>query len=234
MLALVGSGEFLERMRAVDAMLLERASGVGRSHVVVIPTASIPDGPGVVACWSAMGERHFTGLGVSVDVVRIGDGENADDPQVAERIGAASLIYFSGGKPGFLLRALRGSAAWSAALGVLAGGGVIAGCSAGAMVLGAAILAPSLRRPFATEPALGLVPGCIILPHYDVLPRPICALAAWGAPADLTLIGVEEDTALVGDGAQWQVLGRGGIELRRAGRRERHEAGATVALSPQP
>lgn len=234
MLALVGSGEFLETMRAVDATLLERASGAGRSHVVVIPTASIPDGPSVVARWSALGEHHFAGLGASVDVVRIGAGESADDPQVAERIGAASLIYFSGGKPGFLLRALRGTAAWSAALGVLAGGGVIAGCSAGAMVLGAAILAPRLRRPRATEPALGLVPDTLILPHYDALPKPLRALAAWAAPGSLTLIGIDEDTALVGAGADWQVLGRGGIELRRAGRRERYESGATVALSPQP
>lgn len=231
MLALVGSGEFLETMRAVDATLLERASAVGRSHVVVIPTASIPDGPEVFARWSAMGQRHFAALGATVDVVPIGAGASADDALVAERIGAASMIYFSGGKPGFLLRALRGTAAWSAALGVLAGGGVIAGCSAGAMVLGAAILAPRLRQPRATEPALGLVPGTLILPHYDALPKPIRALAAWAAPAGLTLLGIDEDTALVGGGTHWQVFGRGGIELRRAGRHERYESGATIALS---
>lgn len=232
-LALIGSGEFLETMRAVDAMLLERAGAAGRPHVVVIPTASIPDGPDVVARWSAMGERHFAALGATVDVVPIGAGVSADDPRAAERVAAASMVYCSGGKPGFLLRALQGTAAWSAALAVLGRGGVLAGCSAGAMVLGAAILAPRLRWPLATEPALGLVPGTLILPHYDALPRPIRALAGWGAPAGLTLLGIDEDTALVGGSSPWQVFGRGGVELRRASRRERYAAGASVTLSTQ-
>jgi cyanophycinase len=220
-------------MRAVDAMLLERASGTGRTHVVVIPTASVPDGPGVVARWSTMGERHFTALGATVDVIPIGAGASADDPTVVERVGAGSLVYFSGGKPDFLLRALRGTPVWSAALGVFARGGVIAGCSAGAMVLGAAIIAPRLRWPLATEPALGLVPDTLILPHYDALPAPLRALASWGAPARLTLIGIDEDTALVGSGTEWQVLGQGGVEVRRAGRRERYASGALVTLGLQ-
>lgn len=229
-LALVGSGEFLDTMRPVDATLLERAGGQSRPHVVVVPTASIPDGPEVVARWSAMGERHFAALGATVDVVPIGAGVSADDPQVAERINAATMVYFSGGKPDFLLRALRGTAAWSAALGVFARGGVLAGCSAGAMVLGSALLAPRLRWPLATEPALGLLPDTLILPHYDALPAPLRALASWGVPPGLTLLGIDEDTALVGDAERWQVLGRGGVELRRAGRRERYGSGATVAL----
>jgi peptidase E len=99
-LALVGSGEFLEVMRPIDAGLLEQARQTGRDHVVVIPTAAIPDGPQVVDRWATLGRAHFAALGVSVDVIPIGAGARADDPQVAQRIAAASLVYFSGGKPG--------------------------------------------------------------------------------------------------------------------------------------
>lgn len=215
-------------MRAIDATLLERAGGASRCHVVVIPTASVPDGPEVVARWSALGERHFAALGATVDVVPISAGVSADDPVVAERVSAGSLVYFSGGKPDFLLRALRGTAIWSVVLKVFAGGDVIAGCSAGAMVLGAALVAPRLRWPLATEPALGLMPDTLILPHYDALPAPLRALAAWGVPARLTLVGIDEDTALVGSDKQWHVLSRGGLEVRRAGRHERYTNGATV------
>jgi cyanophycinase len=229
-LALVGSGEFLEVMRPIDAGLLARARQTGRAHVAVIPTAAVPDGPQVVDRWATLGRAHVAALGVSVDVIPIGAGARADDPQVAQRIAAASLVYFSGGKPGFLLDTLRGTSAWDAVLAVFAGGGVIAGCSAGAMILGSALVAPRLSWPLATRPAFGLVPGCLILPHYDALPGLLRGLALRGLPAALTVIGVDEETALVQDGDRWQVLGRSGVEIRRAGGRARYRSGDTLTL----
>src|SRR5207247_724036 len=62
--------------------------------------------------------------------------EEADDPANAQAVGEADLIYFSGGKPAYLLDALSESAVWSAALAANERGAVLAGCSAGAMVLG--------------------------------------------------------------------------------------------------
>ena len=44
-IALVGSGEFLEPIEPLDRFLLETLPGPAR--VVVLPTASAPDGPGV-------------------------------------------------------------------------------------------------------------------------------------------------------------------------------------------
>lgn len=229
-LALVGSGEFLEVMRPIDAGLLRQASQRGQVHVAVIPTAAIPDGPHVVERWAQLGRAHFAALGATVDVIAIGAGDRADDPQVAQRIMAADLVYFSGGKPDFLLDTLRGTPAWAAVGAVHTRGGVIVGCSAGAMILGAALVAPRLRWPLATRPAFGLVPGCLILPHYDALPGLLRGLALRGLPAELTVIGIDEETALVQVGDRWQVLGRGGVELRRAGNRVRFRRGDTLAL----
>jgi cyanophycinase len=217
-------------MRPIDALLLERASQSGRAHVVVIPSAAIPDGPQVVERWASMGRAHFTALGATVDVIAIGAGADAADSQVAARIAAASLVYVSGGKPGFLLDTLRGTIAWDAVLGVYARNGVIVGCSAGAMVLGAALVAPRLQRPLATRPAFGLVPNSLILPHYDALPTLLRGLAMRFLPRTLTVIGIDEETALIQDGAIWQVHGRSGVELRRAGTRTRYRSGATLLL----
>ena len=47
--ALVGAGEFLPAMAAVDAELLA-ASGRSRPRVAILPTASWPDGEAVFLC----------------------------------------------------------------------------------------------------------------------------------------------------------------------------------------
>jgi len=233
-LALVGSGEFLETMRPIDAMLLERAKPSGRAHVVVIPTAAIPDGPHVVERWASMGHSHFAALGATVDVVVIGADDRANDSAVAQRIAAADLVYMSGGKPRFLLNALKGSSAWDAVLAVLARGGVIVGCSAGAMVLGESLFGPprpsfshSRRKVFL---AFGLVPITLIIPHYDRLPCFLRGLILRILPADWTVLGTDENTALIQNGEQWQVLGRSGVELRRAGKRTRFASGEHLML----
>lgn len=233
-LALVGSGEFLETMRPIDALLLERAKPEGRAHVVVIPTAAIPDGPQVVERWASMGRAHFAALGATVDVVVIGAAAQASDPAVAQRIAAADLVYMSGGKPRFLLNALQGTAAWAAVLAVYARGGVLAGCSAGAMVLGESLLGPPQlafsRSRRKARSAFGLVPISMVIPHYDALPTFLRALVLRILPADRTVLGIDEDTALVQDGEAWQVLGRGGVELRRARTRTRFASGERLAL----
>ena len=59
------------------------------------------------------------------------DRASADDPNLAAAIAGANFVYLSGGKPDYLYRTLAGSLAWEAIQAVLAGGGLLAGCSAG-------------------------------------------------------------------------------------------------------
>ena len=107
--ALVGAGEFLPAMADVDAGLLA-STGVARPRVVVMPTASFPDGEDVFERWASMGVAHFAGLGAEVEPVLVRDRADADDPAAAQALGEADLIYLSGGKPGYLRRALEGTA----------------------------------------------------------------------------------------------------------------------------
>lgn len=67
--ALVGAGEYLSTMLPVDKMLLERVNGTPR--VVVLPTASAPDGAGVPERWARMGVEHFSQLGAAVEPVML-------------------------------------------------------------------------------------------------------------------------------------------------------------------
>jgi cyanophycinase len=233
-LALVGSGEFLDRMRVVDALLLERVGGAAQARVVIIPTAAAPDGPQVMEHWIALGRAHFAALGANVDAAPIATRADADALPMIAQIAAANVVYFSGGKPGFLLAALQGTRAWDAVRAVYDHGGVLAGCSAGAMILGAKLLAPRLRLgwPWLLADAFGLVPGTIIIPHYDAAPARIFALLRAGLPPTLTMLGIDEDTALISDADGWQVVGRSGIEIAGAGQRKRYRSGERVVVNP--
>src|SRR5438034_206767 len=65
-LALVGSGEFLEEMEAIDRTLLAAASRPNGTAVVV-PTASALE-PGMPETWAERGIRHFADrLGVPTE-----------------------------------------------------------------------------------------------------------------------------------------------------------------------
>src|SRR5579863_8944164 len=136
-LALVGAGEYLDEMAPVDRLLLDRVRGSLR--VVVLPTAAAPDGQAVAERWARMGVEHFTRFGVYVEPAMVLTRADAESAAFALQIAAATFVYLSGGNPGYLLKTLRGSACWNAIVRVYQQGGVIAGCSAGAMALAARV-----------------------------------------------------------------------------------------------
>ncbi len=233
LIALVGSGEFTPAMVEVDEGLLA-ATGSSRPRVAIVPAASWPDGEAVFLRWAAQGEAHFAALGADPIPVLIKDPASADDPIAAAAISGADLVYFSGGKPGHLLDVLRSSAAGVALRAAYARGAVIAGCSAGAMVMGGHQLRMGgrgfLQPPVSWQDALGIVPRIVILPHYDAMPETLVAPLALAAPKGAVLVGIDENTAMVGRDGTWQVQGRGRVTIWHGTRRERHRAGSTVVL----
>jgi cyanophycinase len=230
-LALVGAGEFLETMAEVDRQLLARAGG---KKVVVLPTASAPDGPGVPERWLRMGVEHFTRLGAQAEGLLALDRAACDDPANTARVRAADLVYFSGGKPDYLRQTLQDTAVWSALCEVLQRGGVIAGCSAGAMIMGGYVPEFSLRLGIPSihrwQPAFGLIPNAVIIPHYNEFPEVTTNLMFGGRPAGTLVIGIDAHTALVGLDHNWQVLGAGRITVRQGREVKRYTAGQTVQL----
>jgi cyanophycinase len=223
--ALVGSGEFLEPIEPLDRELLARLSST--PQVVILPTASAPDGPGVSERWAQMGIKHFTRLGVSAEAVMLLTREDAESATLASQIAAANFVYFSGGKPQYLLETLRDTVCWHAILDVFAAGGVVAGCSAGAMVLAGHMLAwPQFKR---TIPALGLAPGIAIIPHFDEIPGWITSVVRM-VPKGITVVGVAGSTALVGSEQSWTVCGRGSVTVFSGKRKQQYHAGESVPL----
>jgi len=230
--ALIGAGEFLPEMAEFDAGLLA-ATGRARPRVAILPTASYPDGEEVFIRWATMGVSHFGELGAEVEPVLVRDRAGADDPAAAQAIGEADLIYLSGGKPSYLIGVLDGSAVGVALSEAHARGAVLAGCSAGAMVLARHAFDFRMRVapwPLRWRHGLGFVEAASVIPHYDAWPEPLSALIALQAPRGSLVLGIDEETALVGRDGAWQVHGRSRVTVWRGRRRDRYRAGETFRL----
>jgi cyanophycinase len=217
----------------VDRALL-LATGRDRPRVAILPTASWPDGEQTFRRWAAQGEAHFAALGAEVEPVLVRGAQDADDPAAVAAIGEADLIYLSGGKPGHLLAALNDSGVGAALRAAHVRGAVLAGCSAGAIVLARhqlrSVGRAFVRFPIGWRDALGIVPGTIVIPHYDALPEPLWAALAFAAPADTLVLGIDEETALVGLDDAWQVHGRARVTVWRGRHRERLRTGETLRM----
>jgi cyanophycinase len=230
--ALVGAGEFLPSMAEFDAGLL-LATGRARPRVAILPTASYPDGEDVFNRWAAQGVAHFGSLGAEVEPVLVRDRAGADDAAAAQALGEADLIYLSGGKPAYLMHVLAGSSVARALVAAHHRGAVLAGCSAGAMVLAGHSFDFRLRLlpwPLRWRRGFDFVPDALVVPHYDAWPEPLSALIALQAPRGAVVLGIDEETAVVGREGAWQVYGRSRITVWRGRHRDRYRAGDTFRL----
>lgn len=235
-IALVGSGEYTPAMNETDRFLLDTLADPQAARVALLPTASALE-EGAPERWNRMGAAHFAALGAQAAPLMLLSRDDAADPRIVATLRAADMFYFSGGDPQHLIEMLRGTPAWDAIRERHAGGAVIAGCSAGAMMLGG--YTPGIRalmngRPPQWPAALGLLPHIAVMPHFDraaqfVGEELFRALIA-AAPSGVTLLGVDEDTALLHvPVVGWRVFGRQTVSVfDGAGRRAIYHAGDPV------
>ncbi|GAC1433755.1 MAG: hypothetical protein NVSMB54_31950 [Ktedonobacteraceae bacterium] len=226
--ALVGSGEYLDAMNEVDTYLLSTIGGASTTKVALLPTASglEPNGP---TSWNNLGLRHFKELGVTdIRATRIIDRASAFDAEQLALLEGANFYYFSGGNPQHTIDTLRDSPAWDIITTAYNRGAVLAGCSAGAMMLSARTI--SVRQIMMGEPvvfveAMAIVPNVIVFPHFDrmagFLDQDRFQSLLRSVSELYTVVGIDEDTALVrietietpGTMARWRVMGRQTVNI---------------------
>ncbi len=221
-IALIGSGEYLERCRPVDEHLLSLLELGDRSpRVACLPTAAAKDGERIWRGWQERGVAHFTSLGAQTVAVDVIDRTTADDDAMVRDISGADLVYLSGGKPTLLHQLLEGTAAWAAILGVLDRGGILAGCSAGAMVQGSHIAG---LRGGAGSVGFGLLPDSIVLPHFDEYPSLAGDVVHRLTGQGRDVVGIDGATALVRHRERFRAVGRGAVTVwGRAGKARFHD-----------
>jgi cyanophycinase len=221
MLGLVGSGEYLVPMQPVDEILIRRLNE--EPKVVCLPTAADSESKERIEYWMDLGLAHFQRLGANVEAIPIIDREGAGNAKWVEVIGKANFVYLSGGKPEYLLETLKDTPAWNAILGVHEKGGVVAGCSAGAMIMGAFIPGfPRWRRSF------GLLPATVVVPHFDEIPSVIIYGFHLFSSRAWTLLGIERNTALVVENGKEEVIGEGGVTVWNHEKKTRYTSGQSI------
>jgi cyanophycinase-like exopeptidase len=212
-IVLAGGNEFRENCRTMDSRILKLIPN-RLPRVAILPTAAIRGSPRLAA---ENGVRHFTALGAEATAVMVVSRADADDPVQAAALKETNLVYLAGGDPWYLLDTLRGSAVLAAMLDVAARGGVIAGSSAGAMVLAAQMRTGDFD---GWIDALDVVKRVAVLPHHgQVAPAAIRSLVSKRDPR-VSVLGIDEATACFSrddDGRSWEVAGVSGVTVYAGG-----------------
>jgi cyanophycinase len=215
-MALLGSGEFDPWSEPVDRWLLERSRNPD-GVVLVAPTAAAHEGEESFSAWGSKGLEHYTAIGVDAEVLPLRTREDAHREDLVARLDEASFVFFSGGNPYRLAEALRHTPFWSALSSALRDGLPYAGCSAGVACL-TEMTYDSDTQDFEGmwQPGLGFVPRTLFGPHWDIVDTWVPGASAFivGSVRDgQVFVGLDEQTAMVGDGHAWSVLGRQGIHV---------------------
>jgi cyanophycinase len=227
---LMGSGEFLPWSSEAERYAL----GLDRRErsVAVLATASAPEGDQVFDRWGRMALAHYESMEAPARLIGLKTRQDASRADLIAGIDGASMLFFSGGSPVYLAHTLDGTPFLDAITRSLAAGAVFAGCSAGAMVAGARPERPV--GPAFRHVGLGLIPHVRFGVHWNRMPG---FLPGWkefvvsGGDRTDRFVGIDENTAMVGDGTNWRVFGLGEVEVRGPGQRIRFRAGDEFGLA---
>lgn len=201
-LALVGGAEWRDGCD-FDCDLLAAGGG---SEVLVIPTAAAYEHPGRLVEGA---ERWFGELGATVRTLPVLTRADALQPDNVTPVAEARCIYLAGGSPMHLRSVLKDSPVWDALLTAWQDGATVAGSSAGAMVLCDPMVDP---RGGALTLGLGLVEQVAVIPHHETWSEDKAKRTLQIAPKGLPIVGIDERTALIRDGAgSWSVAGVGAV-----------------------
>jgi cyanophycinase len=208
-LLLEGGCEFQGKMEEPDREALALAGGKN-AKVVIIPTAAAPDNNSQRAGNTA--SKWFQTLGAgNISALPIIDKKSADDSRFSAELDQANLIYILGGFPGYLAHTLNETRCLDALLGAYQKGAVLAGSSAGAMVLCEWYFDPAVKE---IKKGFGIQKNAILIPHHDTFG------GSWHSKyfdkiSGIQCIGIDEQTGMMNHAGrhQWTVYGKGGITL---------------------
>ena len=202
MIAITGSGEFLPSILEVDKKLLNYLDDV--PYVLTFSTAAGKESDERLSYWESLAIQHFKNLNLNHKHI---DARNRDDlnkDSVIEDMKKANFVFFSGGSPNHLYDSIVDSD-FSVELQNIENRGIIAGCSAGAMIMGEKMI---------KGVGLSYLPKTIVIPHYGEnfyswISNTVKVLNR----GKYKLLCLEKDTYFIKDGDQLSVLGKQNVHI---------------------
>ena len=219
---LVGGEEFRVRCEDMDREIMA-ASGQSPANVVIVPTAAVT-GPAKAA---NDGATHFASLGGKTSRLMVLNREDAFNHELVQGIEGAGVIYFTGGNPDHLLAALKDSPFLEAIMRAVEEGTVLAGSSAGAMVMGAMMRRPRLG---GWVPALNITPGIAVMAHHENSnPAETSRELQGQVPDGITVLGIDARSGCLGSPGNWKAVGSGNVTVYRGSKWRVYHPGETLS-----
>ncbi|SNT60376.1 Cyanophycinase [Streptosporangium subroseum] len=243
-IALIGQND-IDTRAELDRHLLERSGG---NEVLLIPTATV-EWPRARAT-ELLNQRvgfYEEKLGTKVTVPEVFSREDAHDPAHIQAVEKANYIFLTGGRPKPLAEILRGTPLWRAILDRWQAGAVLAGESAGAVVLTEYVIdsegvGKGGKGPVVPDPywytyeatGLGLLPGMRVLPHSDTAKGQWMLTSMLAATSiHVPILAVPENAGVVrGPDGDWITVGAPGVVVFHKG--AHHSLDALAAVEPNP
>ena len=216
LLALVGGDEFRSGCESMDTAILE-ATGIASPVVLIVPTAAAFENPARAA---DNGVRHFGSLGADASALMALNRDDAMDAGIVAEVEYADVVYLTGGNPSHLFETLLESLLLEGIKSRLESGGILAGSSAGAMVMGSWMRFREWRR------TLGIAAGIATLPHHERADPEAALRELRSAPDDLSAVfGIDGRAGALRGPDGWTALGAGRVTVYQGGSWRRFDEG---------
>ena len=220
MIAITGSGEFLPSILDVDKKLLNYLDDI--PYVLTFSTAAGKESDERLSYWENLAIEHFKNLNVNHKHIDARNRNDLNIDSVIEEMKKSNFVFFSGGSPNHLYDAINYSK-FSDELQNIENRGIIAGCSAGAMIMGEKMI---------KGVGLNYLPKTIVIPHYGE------SFYSWISNTvkvlnrgKYKLLCLEKDTYFIKNGEQLSVLGKQNIHIIYKKEHHTFSDGDTISVS---
>lgn len=213
-LVIIGGAEDKKGDRLILKRFVELAGG-DKAHILVMTVASQHP--------VEMGKLYtdvFAELKVGqVKILDIESREEAGSREAVQAVAQATGVFFTGGDQVRITTLLGGSPVIDCLFERYRQGIVIAGTSAGASAMSTAMIEKGEPRATASielvkkGPGLGLLADVIIDQHFSQRGRVSRLISAVAEHPGYVGIGIDEDTAIIVQGHQFEVLGAGAVTI---------------------
>ena len=209
--ALLGGNEFRTGCENLDLALIESIQ-MDNPKVVIVPTAAKKKPDLAVS----NGVTYFRQLGITAYGLPILDQDDANDESLIDQLHDASIVYFTGGHPAHILHALQGSKLVDYLRYLKPKGTIVAGSSAGAMVLGSIMW---LRESRKWVNGLDIAQGIAVLPHHEE--GDPGTISQWldktQVPKHVSVFGIDSMTGCLSTPKGWKIIGPGSVTIYQNG-----------------
>ncbi len=211
-LVIIGGHEDHEGDRKI---LKEVAKRVGEGKLVLATIASREPEGTLEKYQTSLGELGVT----DICELYLRDREEAFGTAALAALEGATAIFFSGGDQLRITSHIGGTPLLDRVVEIFQGGGMIAGTSAGASVLGGTMIVAGSQDAAYREgdlsmaPGLGLLPDAIIDQHFAERGRIARLVGAVAHNPSHLGIGLDENTAILVEDGQFMVCGSGSVYM---------------------